>query len=116
MTLRELIAAHPDRFYPQTWYAGERFLDDPVPDVEVCRNEGPYRVTAQGPPPKEELWYSAGDLAALYVAQPALLIWRRYIWTSDLDSVGQRIYVGDNGKGFEIHRHLHLTERWGVLV
>ena len=27
MTLRDLIAAHPDRFYAQTWYAGEEFMD-----------------------------------------------------------------------------------------
>ena len=43
-------------------------------------------------------------------------IWHRYLWTRDYDAQGQRVYVGgtDNGHGLEIHRHLHLDERFAV--
>jgi hypothetical protein len=59
---------------------------------------------------------SAVELVALYVLDREAEVWRDYLWTSTLDSQGQRVYVGGtaNGRGFEIHRHLHLTERWGV--
>ena len=57
----------------------------------------------------------AATLAGLYARNRHHYIWTRYIWTCDLDRHGQRVYVGDNGRGLEIHRHLHLTDRWGVI-
>ena len=45
-----------------------------------------------------------------------------YIWNSDLDANGDRIYVGKyidplgvNKNGWEIHRHLSLKPNYGAL-
>lgn len=113
MTLRELIAAHPDRFYPQTWYAGEVFMDIPLP-LNAPTNPQPSIWTIV-PTPGMALPLAV-ELAALYVAHPDSSIWRRYLWCADIDALGQRVYVGDNGHGLEIHRHIHLTERFGIPV
>lgn len=109
MTLRELIFLHPDKFYGQGWYEDESFMGTPL-----SRNAPrimPSRVVGKV---VFHLLRPAVELADLYVKNSDDPIWRRYLWTADRDRDGQRIYVGDNGKGLEIHRHLHLTERWGT--
>lgn len=106
MTLRDLIAAHPDRFYPQTWYADEQFLD-----LTPRAIGWPSDVLATGTIDPQA---TAADLAALYLEHPDCPLWSRYLWTCDHDRHGQRVYVGDNGRGLEIHRHIHLTSRFGV--
>ena len=117
MTLFELIKAHPDKFYKQDWYWDEPFMDKPlpldkwtVPTDAGYRGMEPFLIAAQ----LEEEAVPAVVLAYLYVQNPDHPIWMSYLWTSDLDSQGQRVYVGDNGKGMEIHRHLHITDRFGV--
>jgi len=118
MTLRELIRNRPDAFYAnQTWYIDEPFMDE---DHEIPADlEVPRVLGHRGVPPELIVWYMediqpAVVLAALYVRNPDDPIWRNYLWTSDLDRQGQRVYVGSNGHGLEIHRHLHLTDRWCV--
>lgn len=113
MSLRDLIAAHPGRFYEQTWYFREAFLDWPrtypvrlpgfMPQAAVdARDDLPRAVT----------------LAELFLQYPHEPIWSHYLWCADTDALGQRVYVGGvsptNGHRFEIHRHLHITDRWGV--
>lgn len=120
MTLRELVAAHPDRFYPQTWYAGEAFIDTPLPlDApttlpSVIIEQFAYLATIV--PCRLESLPLAVELAALYVAHPTAELWRRYLWCDDADSAGQRVYMGVNNGRMEIHRHIHLTERFGIPV
>lgn len=110
MTLREIIAAHPNLFYPQTWYEGEPFMDIDHPPVVPPKD---YRRHQSGE--GADLPFAA-SLAWAYVRSPELDIWRQYLWCADLDSEGHRIYMGSNGKGMEIHRHLRITERWGVAL
>jgi hypothetical protein len=55
-------------------------------------------------------------LALLYLDTPDHPRWRRYLWTSDHDDLGQRVYLGVNAGKLEIHRHLNLTARWGNPV
>jgi len=100
-----MIATHPDRFYPQTWHEGEAFMDtEPRTDLQRPNLHVGTGATE----------YTAADLAALWLADPSAGIWSFYLWTNDTDEHGQRVYVGQNGKGLEIHRHLHLTSRWVV--
>lgn len=107
MTLRELRAAHPHLFHPtQDWFAGEAFLDAPARDVR-------WPVRVRGAADALPL-ANAATLAALYVQRPGDALWSRYLWTTDRDGQGQQVYLGANGRGLEIHRHLHLTARWGV--
>jgi len=119
MTITELRSTYPDLFHPnQDWFLGEAFMDAPFPDdVSIGWPKGIQYV---GTPP-ELIGYqldtetvSAVVLANLYVWNPAFPIWNNYLWTSDLDRLGQRVYVGNNGQGLEIHRHIHITDRFGV--
>ena len=112
MTLREMIAAYPDKFYAgQTWFDGEAFMEaEPEwPDLMV-----PSGYIVPDPPtsslPHEPV-FSAADLAHHWLRCPGDCIWRLYLWTSDLDHLGQRVFVGQNSQGLEIHRRgvLHLS-------
>ena len=107
ITLRALRAERPGLFHPnQDWFDGESFMDAPSSDTPLMT---PTSVRTYGAAPR------AIYLALCYVADPLRHIWRaHYLWTSDIDRHGQRIYVGDNGQGLEIHRHIHLTARFGV--
>jgi hypothetical protein len=109
VTLRDLIAAHPGLFYRQDWYRGEPFVERQAIPLPV-----PDRVLTTPDATNAPLLMSAASLCALYVTVPDSPIWGRYLWTADRDSKGQRVYVGSNGHGLEIHRHIHLTERFGV--
>jgi hypothetical protein len=112
VNLAALRSAHGDRFYPQNWMAGEAFM---------LREPAPYHGLPGEFIPTKSAEYSnflpsAATLAQLWVDHPELDIWKKYIWTGDRDSNGQQVYVGVNNGKFEIHRHLHLTDRWGVLI
>lgn len=114
MTLRELIAANPDRFLAQTWYDAEPFMDIDCPPA--------IRLPAfsSAPSPNGHDLPRAAMLAQLYLLYPAAPIWEQYLWCKDTDRLKQRIYVGGvsefNGRVFEVHRHLHVTPRWGVAT
>lgn len=116
LTLRRLKALHPAAFHFQTWYEAEPFFDTPLPPGTV-RTPPTSLLTGVDP----ERWPDlplAVQLAQAFLDYPSDLIWTRYLWCADQDRQGQRIYVGgataDNGRRFEIHRHLALNERWGV--
>lgn len=112
MTLREMRAAYPHLFHPnQDWFEEEEFLD-----ISPRVTDAPFDCATVYEVPASHAKATAADLAALYVADPTLPMWRFYLWTCDRDRYGQQVYVGDNGKGFEIHRHIHLTDRFGVPV
>jgi len=110
MSLRELRDAYPTHFYPQTWYEGEAFMDAAehsmpltFPDILHCVSD---------PPSSFDLLPSVLQMAYLYLFDPHHRIWANYVWCRDVDAQGQRCYVGTNGKGFEIHRHLRISDRW----
>ena len=107
MTLRDLMATHPDAFYAQTWYLAEPFMDREAVDIPTTM---PKLATTRYPEA------GAVELARLYLQQPDHPLWRFYLWTTDTDTQGQRVYVGHNGHGLEIHRHLKLTDRWKAPV
>lgn len=113
MNLVELRAAHPQRFYVQSWFLGEPFMrtlpDDNAPTIP------PVRVVRLGLVPRDshDLLYAV-DLAHAFVGAPDDPIWQYYFWCADTDRAGQRVYVGVTAGLFEIHRHLHVTPRFGV--
>lgn len=114
MTLRMLRYAHPELFLmSQDWFLGQDFIDKPCGSITVP----PIVVEHRGQVPGHNgNLVTAAVLANAYVHNPKLPIWRDYLWTSDVDSEGQRVYVGGtaNGRGFEIHRHIHITQRFGI--
>ena len=112
MTLRQMLAAHPSRFLRQTWYLAERFLDD-EPDLAQPM---PVLITAGDRAHDSE--YTAATLVALYLTHPAHPMWDRYLWTADTDRDDQRVYVGGitNTGVLELHRHIHLSDRFARPV
>jgi hypothetical protein len=113
VNLRALRAALPDLFYSgQTWFDREPFMDvehDPTRPLA-------FPEFARAASANHESTVPAFLLALLYVHYPNNPIWSKYLWTSDFDRQGQRVFVGQNGHGFEIHRHLYVTERFGLPV
>ncbi len=119
MTLREMRARFPSAFHPnQDWFNGEAFMDrQPRPWLgwpdAVLHLRGSFPID---PDAMDTLTYTAADLAALWLEDPTREMWGRYLWTNDLDHLGQRVFVGVNEGRMELHRHIHLTERFGVPV
>jgi hypothetical protein len=122
MTLREMRAKYPDAFHPnQDWFDGESFMDK---DARHPWPLGGWRVSRRWPWSRFSV--TAADIAAVWLwvypgwedrmERGATWPWDYYLWTSDTDSLGQRIYVGQNGRGLELHRHIHLTDRFRVPV
>ena len=112
-----MVDAYPHLFAPQTWYAQESFAHLKLPPIIGL----PTHLVRCPRSPEAGIVDELTDavlLVALFLRYPDDAIWRDYLWTGDTDAQGQRVYVGGtaNGRGFEIHRHLHLTERWSVPV
>lgn len=113
MNLLELIEEHRNLFYRQTWMLGEAFMRV-LPDDDAMTIP-PRRLVRTGQAPKSgDGLPRAVDLAHAYVLNPDDPIWLRYLWTADTDKYGQRVYMGVNDGKMELHRHIHLTERFGV--
>lgn len=110
VTLAQIIGNHPDLFYRQQWFLGEAFMYVDAEQVSHMPQFWPAEPNSVKKLP------SAATLALLYVKHPNDPLWNNYLWTSDKDHRGQRVYMGCNGQGMEIHRHIHLTERFGVAV
>lgn len=117
MNLLELREAHPTLFYGQNWFLGEAFMRALPDPYRKGRPTGVVKVGKVPPPSRAIRLPSAADLAHAFIACPDDPIWQHYLWTSDTDAKGQRVYVGGateaNGHRLEIHRHLHLTEQFG---
>lgn len=98
----------------QDWFKDEGFMFEcakPIEDQPVL----PPAFRPGAGPESGELPRCV-DLIAAYVAAPNDPVWKFYLWTSDTDHLGQRVYIGKNERRMEIHRHIHLTDRFGVPV
>jgi hypothetical protein len=123
MTLRQLRITHSDLFHPnQDWFEGETFMDRRL-DAEPLWLTPPRAIgVGKIPPLGEAPVCIAGrclpfaiTLASGFVKKPDAIIWQQHwFWCADTDRHGQRVYVGVTERGFEIHRHLHITKRWAV--
>ncbi len=117
MTLVELRASHPLRFYEHqrvaAWWDHHAFAhrDDPklatMPSVVMPCDPDPIERDEQA---------SANQLADLYIRHPdAANIWRHRVVTCDVDDENQMVYLIDSGRGLEVHRDLR-RDRFGVAV
>jgi len=116
-TILELRALFPTLFHPtQDWYNEEAFArlasSVPIATPTGLTERGKEFVSLSGWP----VLPHAVDLVVAYLHYPGAGVWRDYLWTSDEDAYGQRVYIGgtSNGRGLELHRHLRITNRWGV--
>lgn len=114
MNIIEILDRYPSLFYSQSWYRGEAFTRM-LPVGPISFAPSGVHFVGQVPPPNAKLRHAV-DLIACFLKYPSDPIWNDYLWTADKDANGQRVYIGGmaNGKGFELHRHIHLTERFGT--
>lgn len=100
ITIERLRLAYPDAFYNQDWYEDELFYNGILLPVGTLVF-GDYG-TSDKP--------SAVALTWLWLTTGRTLWPYTYVWASDVDRDGNRIYVGGFKKGrkvgFQIHRHL----------
>lgn len=121
MTLREIIDSHHKLFYQNgydgtAWFDSQKFVDEECGGLATL----PDTIETMHDPGMAIFLPHAATLALLYVGQPENDIWKRFMWTCDFDDDGQRVYVGGVGvfgcMGFQVHRHLRITDLWGVPV
>ena len=117
-------------FYNQDWYLAEAFLDRPLDDdwhlvkeavLEESRAVQPADLIRSGyafPSAVLCVW----TFFAWYYARNRFLWWHDFVWCSDTDHNGDRVYVGKyhdidgvNKNGFSIHRHLALRNCYGAI-
>ena len=132
--LRQQFGVDPDVsepcLYNQDWYLKEDFMDTTLQtqwylikkDVfDESRAVMPADLTQRGLhfPPAILCGYT---FFAYYYARQAYLWWHDFVWCSDTDHNGDRIYVGKyhdidgvNKNGFSIHRHLALRPCYGSV-
>lgn len=125
--LREKFGVDPDVsepcLYNQDWYLKEDFIDKALNTqwylikkevFEDSRAVMPSDLTQRGVnfPPAILCGYT---FFSYFYARNQYLWWHDFVWCSDTDHNGDRIYVGKyhdidgvNKNGFSIHRHLAL--------
>lgn len=114
MNLFELRAHNRQQFHPtQDWFVDESFMRTPAPSGLVRLAN---IITLDERPAALHRLPLAITMAQLYLMDPSSAMWLRYYWCRDVDHELQQVYVGDNGRGFEIHRHLNLTRRWAIAL
>ncbi|MDP3729472.1 MAG: hypothetical protein Q8R26_01800 [bacterium] len=138
LSLRSLYGLDPavkePCFYNQDWYVKEAFAAETHLNFQwyLIKKEVIAETRAQDPKiiaeafKKGEQFPSAILVAYTFFAYYCLyneLLWNNdFIWCSDTDHNGDRIYVGRytdpnkiNKNGFNIHRHLSLRQAYGFV-
>ena len=131
--LRDILGKDPavvePCFYNQDWYDKEAFIDIPMEDGWFLIRKNVYEESRAVQPTeliKKHQFPSA--ICCVYAFLVAWLslgmkLWvHDFIWCSDTDHNGDRVYVGKyhdidgvNKNGFSIHRHLALRSCYGCI-
>jgi hypothetical protein len=134
MSLRDKFGIDPyvavPCFYNQDWYVNESFSKKTAEQkwilvsknlIDSTRALRPEQIELAKPFPSAiECVYA---FFVNYLVTGGEKIWEcDYVWCSDLDDKGDRIYVGRytdpnglNKDGFEIHRHLSIKNNYGAI-
>lgn len=131
--LRDIFGKDPDIsepcFYNQDWYDNESFIDKKINSEWFFIRKNVYENSRAVQPSeliKKHSFPSAINCTyAFFVAWKVLglkLWYHDFVWCSDTDHNGDRIYVGKyhdvdgvNKNGFSIHRHLALRSCYGCI-
>lgn len=118
-------------FYNQDWYMHETFMHDTLDLRWFLLKKSVIEKSRAIQPSKlldEDINFPTAILCvytffAYYYAQKELLWHHDFIWCSDTDHNGDRIYVGKyhdvdgvNKNGFSIHRHLALRNCYASIT
>ena len=118
-------------FYNQDWYLNESFIDDVVTPGWYLLQKNPQECT-RAVMPDVILADNTGDFPSAMLCTYTFFaysiaygknLWETdFVWCSDLDHNGDRIYVGKyhdvdgmNKDGFSIHRHLRLRPCYSAI-
>lgn len=135
--MRQIFGWDPEKsepcFYNQDWYLKESFAKDEVLEdrwyligktvVEETRGKSPKEILSNLGE-KEQLpsaILTAFTFFSYYLLTGGEMLWKHdFVWCSDKDSNGDRIYTGRyldpekiNRDGFNVHRHLSLKFCFG---
>lgn len=134
-TFRKYFGTDPDVsepcFYNQDWYMNEEFIHDTLElrwyllkknVIEDSRAVQPSELLNRNINFPTAILCTYTFFAYCY-AQKELLWYHDFIWCSDTDHNGDRIYVGKyhdvdgvNKNGFSIHRHLALRNCYASIL
>lgn len=131
--LKSIFGKDPDIiepcFYNQDWYDCELFIDSEMDQGWFLLKKNVFEDSRAIPPNElEQLYVFPSAIMCTYTFFVFYLcrhekIWNHdFIWCSDRDHNGDRIYVGKyhdidgvNKNGFSIHRHLALRPCYGAI-
>jgi len=116
-------------FYNQDWYDQEAFIDQPMTDGWYLIRKDVFedsRAVMPGELMKNMNFPSAirctYSFFVAWLSKNVKLWYYDFVWCSDLDHNGDRIYVGKyhdidgvNKNGFSIHRHLALRQCYAAI-
>lgn len=132
-SLQKIFGKDPDEaepcFYNQDWYENEGFIDMPLIDGWYLIRKTVYEDSRAMQPHELMKTYSFPSAVrcvyAFFTSWYTLNVrlWEHdFVWCSDTDHNGDRIYVGKyhdvdgiNKNGFSIHRHLALRQCYGCI-
>jgi hypothetical protein len=124
LDLRDLFGFSDDPcFYNQDWYVNENFAKKKL-DVDwyLLQREIPDETRGKLPRGKTKLPTAALTANAFflnYCINKELMWENDYVWNSDKDMYGDRIYTGkyknDAKDGFNVHRHLSIKNNYGSI-
>jgi hypothetical protein len=136
-SLRDLFGIDPEKkepcFYNQDWYLKQGFANEPLEFKwylvkknieEKTRGEEPEKIIKSLS--KEKILPKAVLTAFVFFVSYFLnkeVLWKEdFVWCSDLDDNGDRIYTGrytdpagKNKNGFNVHRHLSIRSCYGAV-
>lgn len=136
VTIRNMIhifgkdsSASEPCFYNQDWYEKEDFIDIPMKNGWYLIKKDVFEDSRAVQPDELKNKYSfplaVSCVYAFFTAwmTRGIKLWyHNFIWCSDTDHNGDRIYVGKyhdvdgvNKNGFSIHRHLGLRDCYGCI-
>lgn len=131
--LKSIFGKDPDNtepcFYNQDWYDNECFIDEPIRNEWFLIRKDVYENSRAVQPVELMKSYKFPSAImctyAFFVTWLSLgiMLWKHdFVWCSDTDHNGDRIYVGKyfdvdgiNKNGFSIHRHLALRSCYGCI-
>lgn len=131
--LRKIFGYDPEKaepcFYNQDWYLNELFIDIPMEDSWFFIRKDIYEDSRAVQPDdliKKYRFPSAVSCTysffAAWLSKGIKLWYHDFVWCSDTDHNGDRIYVGKyndidgvNKNGFSIHRHLSLRTCYACI-
>ena len=136
VTIRNLIniyGKNPEErepcFYNQDWYDKEKFIDSQMEEGWYLIREKVFEDSRAVQPNdlmKKYMFPSAISCVyaffVTWLCKDVKLWYHDFVWCSDVDHNGDRIYVGKyndtdgvNKNGFSIHRHLSLRDCYGCI-